>query len=177
MTVRGSLTKMRKRVPMELNPATPLQAIDLDLILRLGIPAALGLLLGLDREVRGYAAGLRTHGLVCFTAAVMTVSVIALFNQLNAANTRIDPLRLYEGAAAFSGIIAAGLIVFSKGTVRNMTTAVHLWLATVIGIACGAAQWPLVVLSVVVAVTMLTILRIFEKRWIDPEAERLLDKD
>ncbi|MDZ4109241.1 MAG: MgtC/SapB family protein, partial [Brevundimonas sp.] len=41
----------------------------------LAVAAGLGLLLGLDRELRGHAAGLRTHGLVCFTAAAMTVSI------------------------------------------------------------------------------------------------------
>ena len=49
---------------MELNPPMPLEALDADLLLRLAVPAALGLLLGLDRELRGHAAGMRTHGLI-----------------------------------------------------------------------------------------------------------------
>src|SRR5687768_11761964 len=125
---------------MELNPPILVHIVDYDLMLRLGMAAVLGLLLGLDRELRGNDAGLRTHGLICFAAAAMTVSIIALDNQLGGEG---DPLRLFEAAGAFIGIIGAGLIVFSKGEVKNLTTAAHLWLTVVIGIACGAGQRPL----------------------------------
>jgi putative Mg2+ transporter-C (MgtC) family protein len=79
----------------------------------------------------------------------------------------MDPLRVMEGAGAFIGIIAAGLIVVSGGKVHNMTTAVHMWLAAMIGIACGAGQWPLVAVAVLVGVVMMTLLRLAEKRWLD----------
>ncbi len=151
---------------MELNPETPLHLIDGPVLIRLGAAAGLGLLLGLDRELRGHAAGLRAHGIICFAAALMTVSAIALHNQLRGQGN-IDPLRVFEAAAAFTGIIAAGLIVFSKGEIRNLTTAAHIWLAVVIGIACGAALWPLVVSATLVAIVMLTLLRIVEDRWLD----------
>jgi putative Mg2+ transporter-C (MgtC) family protein len=148
---------------MELNEPILVHWIDWDLLSRLGVAAVLGLLLGLDREVRGHAAGMRTHGLICFSAAAMTVSVIALYHQLHGA--RMDPLRIYEATGAFIGIIGAGLIVFSKGEVKNLTTAAHLWLAAVIGIACGTAQWPLVVIGAVVSVMLLTVLGLIERRW------------
>ncbi|SNT25342.1 MgtC/SapB family protein [Sphingopyxis indica] len=150
---------------MELNAPTLVHSIDLDLLARLGGAAVLGLMLGLDREMRGHAAGLRTHGLICFAAAAMTVSIIALYGQLQGA--RMDPLRLYEATGAFIGIIGAGLIVFSRGEVHNLTTAAHLWLAAVLGIACGAAQWPLVLIGGIVSLIMLTLLRIVERRWVD----------
>ncbi|HEX2793560.1 MAG TPA: MgtC/SapB family protein [Croceicoccus sp.] len=147
---------------MELNDPVLIHWIDFDLLSRLGIAAVIGLLLGLDREIRGHPAGVRTHGLICFAAAAMTVSVIGLYNEMGA--DRADPLRIYEAAGAFVGIIGAGLIVFSKGQVHNLTTAAHLWLAAVIGIACGAAQWPLVAVASLVAVVMLTLLRVFENK-------------
>ena len=148
---------------MQLNDPILVHWVDFDLLMRLGVAALLGLLLGLDREVRGRAAGLRTHGIICFAAAAMTVSIIALYHQLGGART--DPLRMFEAAGAFIGIIGAGLIVFSKGEVKNLTTAAHLWLTAVIGIACGAAQWPLVVIAAAVAVLMLTVLGLIERRF------------
>lgn len=150
---------------MILNAATPLHVIDGPILLRLGAAALLGLLLGLDRELRGHAAGLRTHGILCFTCALMTISAIALHNQLTVEGN-IDPLRIFEASAAFTGIIAAGLIVFNKGEVKNLTTAAHIWLAAMIGIACGAGQWPLVISAAIVAVVMLTLLGIVEHRWL-----------
>jgi putative Mg2+ transporter-C (MgtC) family protein len=159
---------------MELNEATPLHWIDAEVLMRLGVAAVLGLLLGIDRELKGNSAGLRTHGLICFSAAVMTVSSIALYHQLGRGNPEagMDPLRIFEGAGAFVGIIAAGLIVVSKGEVHNLTTAAHIWLATVIGIACGAGQWPLVLVAALVAIVMITLLAIAERRWFAPHAAR-----
>ena len=145
---------------MELNPPILVHWIDYDLALRLGMAAVIGLLLGLDREIRGHEAGLRTHGLICFASAAMTVAIIALYNQLGRTG---DPLRLFEAAGAFIGIIGAGLIVFSKGEVKNLTTAAHLWLTTVIGIACGAAQWPLVVICTLISLLMLTVVGVVER--------------
>ena len=125
---------------MELNTPVPLALLDAEIVLRLGVAALLGLVVGFDREWRGHAAGMRTHGLVCVAAAGMAVSVMALHNQLG--GLRIDPLRMFEAAAGFIGIVGAGLIVFSRGKVHNLTTAAHLWLATVIGLAGSASgRW------------------------------------
>jgi len=145
-----------------LNDPILVHWVDLDLLTRLGVAALLGLLLGLDREIRGIAAGMRTHGLICFSAAAMTVSIISLYLELGGA--RMDPLRIYEATGSFIGIVGADLIVFSKGQVKNLTTAAHLWLAAVIGVACGAGQWPLVLIGAVISVIMLTVLRIIERR-------------
>jgi putative Mg2+ transporter-C (MgtC) family protein len=156
---------------MELNDPTLVHWIDYDLLSRLGIAAIIGLLLGLDRELRGHAAGLRTHGIICFAAAAMTVSIIGLWNELEA--ERADPLRIFEATGTFIGIIGAGLIVFSRGQVHNLTTAAHLWLAAVIGIACGAAQWPLVAIATVISLVMLSLLRLVEHK----DKDRNLDGD
>ena len=147
---------------MELNDPVLVHWLDWNLLSRLGIAAVLGLLLGLDRELRGHAAGMRTHGLICFSAAAMTVSILALYTDLG--GERMDPLRVYEAAGAFIGIIGAGLIVFIRGQVHNLTTAAHLWLAAVVGIACGAAQWPLVAIAAAISLVMLTLLRLIEPK-------------
>ena len=152
---------------MLLNDPILIHWIDLDLLTRLGVAAGLGLLLGLDREIRGHAAGMRTHGLICFSAAAMTVSIVSLYFQLE--GERMDPLRIFEATGTFIGIIGAGLIVFSKGEVKNLTTAAPLWLAAVVGIACGAGQWPLVAIAATISVVMLTLLRVVERRWFPDE--------
>lgn len=155
---------------MPLNEPALVSWIDFDLAIRLGVAAVLGLLLGLDRELRGHSAGMRTHGLICFSAAAMTVSIISLYLELG--GVRMDPLRIYEATGAFIGLIGAGLIVFSRGQIHNLTTAAHLWLAAVVGIACGAAQWPLVAIGSVISIIMLTLLRLIEDK---DRARRLAD--
>jgi putative Mg2+ transporter-C (MgtC) family protein len=149
---------------MELNAPIPITGLDTEVLWRLLAAAVVGLLLGLDRELRGHAAGLRTHGLICFASAAMTVSALALFVQLGGESQRLDILRIFEGAGAFIGIIGAGLIVFSKGKVHNLTTAAHLMLAAVIGIACGAGQWPLVAIGTIISLLMMTGLRLVERK-------------
>ena len=151
---------------MNLNPSTAVHFLDWDIMLRLGVAAVLGLLLGLDRELRGHAAGMRTHGLVCFSAAASTVSMIALFYQLHPLSSRLDVLRIYEATGAFVGFVGAGLVVFSRGKLHNLTTAANLWLASVVGIGCGAAQWPLVAIASVIGLVMITLLRIVEIRFL-----------
>ena len=153
---------------MHLNTPVSIFSLEWDLLLRLMSAAIIGLLLGFDREYRGHAAGLRTHGLICFASAVTTVSVLDLYYRLDGA--RMDPLRLFEAAGAFIGIVGAGLIVFSKGRLHNITTAAHLWLTAAIGIACGAGQWPLAAIGLVFGLVMMTILRLFE----DKDGERQL---
>ena len=61
---------------MELNEPVLVHWVDTDVLLRIVVAAVLGLLLGLDREVKGRAAGLRTHGLICVAAAAMTVGPV-----------------------------------------------------------------------------------------------------
>jgi putative Mg2+ transporter-C (MgtC) family protein len=154
---------------MVLNDPVQVTLLDGEVLLRLGVAAVLGLILGLDRELRGHEAGMRTHGLICFSAAMTTVSILHLYFSLDGA--RMDPLRVFEATAGFIGIIGAGLIVFSRGRLHNITTAAHLWLAAVIGIACGAGQWPLVAIGSVIAVVMMTLLRLIEPK----DNERTLD--
>ena len=153
---------------MELNDPILVHWLDTDVLMRIGIAALVGLLLGIDREVHRRAAGLRTHGLICVSAATMTVSMISLYNQIG--GERADVLRIFEATGSFIGIIGAGLIVFSKGRVKNLTTAAHISLTAVIGIACGAGQWPLVVIGSVVSITMLSVLgAVARKFWPDED--------
>jgi putative Mg2+ transporter-C (MgtC) family protein len=152
---------------MILNTPSAVIGIEPEILLRLGTAAVIGMLLGLDREVRGRAAGVRTHGLICFAAAAMTVSMLSLYLQLSAHGgaIRMDPLRIFEAVGAFIGIVGAGLIVFSKGRLHNLTTAANLWLAAVIGVACGAGQWPLVIVCAAISLVMITLVRMVEKKF------------
>ena len=103
-------------------------------------------------------------------AAVTTVSMLDIYFKLD--GPRMDPLRIFEATAGFIGIIGAGLIVFSKGEVHNITTAANLWLAAAIGIACGAAQWPLVAIGTVISLVMMTLLRLVEPKHSDRSKDK-----
>ena len=139
--------------------------------LRLGGAMVAGLLLGLDREVRGHGAGLRTHAILCFSAALITVCALALYYQLGGEESQADPLRVIEGTAAMAGVIGGALIVFSKGEVKNLTTAAHIWLAASIGIAFGAGLYPVAVIGTVGSVLLLTLFGWIERRTFDESGD------
>ena len=149
---------------MILNDALWFETIDTQILLRLGVATLVGLALGIDRELKGYDAGLRTHGLVALSAALSTVVSIALYHQLGGADSSLDPLRVIEGMAAAIGIIAAGLIIVKGGEVRNLTTAAHIWLTAAIGIASGAGYFAVVLIAVGLALVLLVLLRAVERR-------------
>lgn len=127
---------------------------------RLALATILGLALGLERERGGHDAGLRTHGLVALSSAMLTLSAI----ELSARYAESDPVRVIQGLAQAIGFIAGGLIFVRGGDVRNMTTASSLWMAAAVGITAGAGQYVLVLAGSLIALTLLTALAILERR-------------
>ena len=136
-----------------------------DIALRLAIATVAGLLLGLDRSMRGISAGIRTHALVSLSSAVITVSALMLYGEIRALGEEgdLDPLRVIQGLAQAIGFIAAGAIFVSKGDVHNLTSAANVWLAAAIGICAGAGQLFLVLAATITGIIVLTIVRLVER--------------
>lgn len=136
-----------------------------ELFLRLGLAVLIGFLLGLDREIRGVDAGIRTHALVALSSAMIMISSLMLFAELGSDGNAPDPLRAVQGLSQAIGFIAAGMIFVRGGAVRNMTTAANIWIACAVGIACGAGQYLLVLVGAGLAMVLLTALKAVE-RWL-----------
>ena len=128
--------------------------------IRLGVATLVGLVLGLDRELRGFPAGIRTHALVALSSAAVTVSALKLTETFGDS----DPLRAIQGLAQAIGFIAAGLIFAARDTVHNTTTAANLWLASALGIAAGAAHFDVVIIAAGLGLVLLVIVGLIEKR-------------
>ena len=134
-----------------------------ELLLRLGSASLIGLLLGLDREIKGHEAGIRTHALVALSSATIMASSLILFVHLRGEDFAPDPLRAVQGLSQAIGFIAAGMIFVSGNAVRNMTTAANIWIAAAIGIACGAGQYRLVIVASALALILLTAVKLIER--------------
>ncbi|MVA82552.1 MgtC/SapB family protein [Agrobacterium vitis] len=135
-----------------------------DMIFRLGLASVAGILLGLDREIRGIAAGIRTHALVALSSAMITLSAMLLYEKLSInGGSNVDPLRVVQGLAQAVGFIAAGSIFFSKGNVHNLTSAANIWLAAAAGIASGAGQTMLLIIGVGFGAIIVTVVRLLER--------------
>lgn len=117
-----------------------------------------GVAIGLEREISGKAAGLRTNVLICLGAAVFTI----ISKQLGA--TQLDSLtRIAAGIVAGVGFLGAGAIIQDTGGVHGLTTAATIWLMASIGMACGAGFFALAAITTLIALLVLIVLGQFEK--------------
>jgi putative Mg2+ transporter-C (MgtC) family protein len=115
-----------------------------EILLRVALTLITGVILGVEREQHGRAAGLRTVLLVSLAACLaMIVSDSFYLSSLAVTGTdpawHPDPARLAAGVLSGMGFLGAGVIIRQTShVVRGVTTAATLWFATVIGLAYGA---------------------------------------
>ena len=138
---------------------------ETEIAMRLALATLGAMLLGLDRELRGISAGLRTHGIVGLSSALITISALLLYESLHSggSNPDVDPLRVVQGLAQAVGFIAAGAIFVSGGNVHNLTSAANLWLAAAVGIAAGAGQMRLAIIGLLIGLVLITLVRLLER--------------
>ena len=116
-----------------------LEVLEIQLLGKLALAVIFGGAIGLERELKGKPAGLRTNILICVGATLLTdVSVsISLVN-----GSRIgDPARLAAQIVSGIGFIGAGTIMQSSGTVTGLTSAATIWVVAAIGIAVGSGNY------------------------------------
>ncbi|WP_424536481.1 MgtC/SapB family protein [Sphaerisporangium viridialbum] len=107
----------------------------------LALAFVLSAAIGLEREIRQKSAGLRTHTLVGFAAAlVMLVSKYG-FGDVLGDHIVLDPSRVAAQIVSGIGFIGAGLIFVRQDAVRGLTTAATIWLTAAVGMAAGAGLW------------------------------------
>ena len=135
-----------------------------DIALRLLMATLIGSGIGLDRELRGKAAGMRTHALVSLGAALIVVVTIRLtpvgFEHIDAIS------RAIQGIIAGVGFLGGGAILKSSGQaeiVQGLTTAASIWLVACLGIACGAGQWVASLIGLSLALLILIVGRVVER--------------
>ncbi|MCB2227228.1 MAG: MgtC/SapB family protein [Desulfarculaceae bacterium] len=112
---------------------------------RILIAAGLGLLIGLDRELHGRAAGLRTCLLVAMSGALLmslSMHLAHLFaGPAEGSVVRLDPGRLPSYAIAGMGFLGAGAIIQGRLRSRGVTTGAAMWACTGIGLGVGAGLY------------------------------------
>jgi putative Mg2+ transporter-C (MgtC) family protein len=144
----------------------PIPDLELwELALRLGVAAGLTGLIGLERELRERAAGLRTHMLVGVGSALFTiVSAYGwsdfVFNRDE--GTILDPTRIAAQIVTGIGFLGAGAIIRQGLSVRGLTTAAGLWVVAAIGMAAGAGYY-----SAALVGTAIVLVGLGPIRWLE----------
>src|SRR6267142_555554 len=140
------------------------QIIDmfrLELMLQVGLATILGGAIGMERELGGKPAGLRTNILICIGSVLYTHLSIAMVG------AAADPTRVAGQIVTGVGFIGAGTILHARGAVVGLTSAATIWVVAAIGVALGSGHYPealLTTLMVLVVLQGLGRIEIFVER-------------
>ena len=140
----------------------------IEIVSRLLLAIVFGAAIGIDREFRHKAAGLRTHILVSLAAAIFTLITFEIFFEMNELmdEPRSDAIRIIEAVTAGVAFLAAGTIIQSGGAVQGLTTGASMWLAGAVGLACGGGFYAIAVIGTVLAIVVLFVIGKLEARLI-----------
>lgn len=137
----------------------------LDMATRLAVAIGLAMLVGLERELRGKPAGLRSHMLVSLgSAAFIIVGIGILESAAGESAAQIDPTRIVEGLVGGIGFLGAGSIIRSGDNIQGITTGASIWLAGAIGVSAGINNFPLAAMIAAMALIIMVILGYFEHK-------------
>src|SRR5262245_28806581 len=132
-----------------------------DLVARLALAAGLGAAMGVEREIRQKAAGLRTNMLIALGSALFTVVSLEL------ARIGGTPDRVAASIVTGIGFLGAGAILRSGRSVHGMTTAATIWVNAAVGMAAGAGLFMIATAGTIITLVVLAVL---------PYVERQLDR-
>lgn len=133
-------------------------SMEFQIVIRLLLALICGGFIGVEREIFGHAAGLRTHILVCIGAALTMLVSMYGFNGVG------DPSRLAAQVISGIGFLGAGTIIQTKGDVKGLTTAASLWVAATIGLACGNGFYLGAIVTTAFAVIVLPYFKKIESK-------------
>ncbi|MGN6522685.1 MAG: MgtC/SapB family protein [Actinomycetes bacterium] len=144
---------MTAALPGAFASSTPsiLTVTDLDRLTHVGellLAFVLSSVVGLERQLRGKSAGLRTQAIVGTASALfMLVSKYGFNDLVGVAGISIDPSRVAAQVVSGIGFLGAGIIITRRGAIRGLTTAASVWETAAIGMAAGAGL-PVLALTV-----------------------------
>jgi putative Mg2+ transporter-C (MgtC) family protein len=134
-----------------------MENIDYDILIKLGISAVLGLIIGLERELKRKPVGLKTSLVISVVSCLLTIVSIEsayMFPDSDHVRITMDPLRLAAQIVSGIGFLGAGVILRrGNDSISGLTTAAMIWGAAGIGIAVGAGFF----IEAFVGVTLLII--------------------
>jgi putative Mg2+ transporter-C (MgtC) family protein len=137
-----------------------------DVLIRLLLAAFLGSVIGFERERLLWAAGIRTHMVVCVGAClIMIVSAFGFGDSLTSQNVVLDPSRVAAQVVSGIGFLGAGAILARGEIVRGLTTAASIWTVAAIGLAVGGGLYFAAGVSTAVIILILAGIKPIEEAY------------
>ncbi|KXU88304.1 methyltransferase [Paraburkholderia monticola] len=147
---------------------------NFELIARLVLAAALGSVIGFERERLSWAAGLRTHMLVCVGSALIMIVSAYGFAEVLGEHVVLDPSRMAAQVVSGIGFLGAGSILLRGEIVRGLTTAASLWSVAAIGLAVGGGLYTASIAATIIILIILAGIKPLERRFITAKQRRQL---
>lgn len=145
--------------------------MEVEIITKLILSALLSGLIGLEREIHGRAAGLRTHILVSIGACLIMITSLNLHILYG---NSADPGRIAAQVVSGIGFLGAGTIIRFRASVRGLTTAASLWTVAGIGLAVGSGLYLPAIYSSLIIILTLFLLSNIERRILRRSVYRVL---
>ncbi|MBD8907386.1 MgtC/SapB family protein [Methylorubrum zatmanii] len=146
-----------------------------EMVARLVLAGLMGSVIGFERERLQWAAGLRTHMLVCVGACLaMLVSAFGFSDMLGHKDVVLDPSRVAAQVVSGIGFLGAGTILLRGEVVKGLTTAASLWAVAAIGLAIGGGLYVAAIAATVIVVAILAGVKPIEESWRDRMQSRAL---
>jgi putative Mg2+ transporter-C (MgtC) family protein len=137
-----------------------------EMLMRLVIAAALGCLIGFERERLLWAAGIRTHMLVCVgSCLIMIVSAYGFASVITENHVILDPSRIAAQVVSGIGFLGAGSILARGEIVKGLTTAASIWAVAAIGLAVGGGLYLAAIASTVIILLILAGMKPLEEAY------------
>ena len=139
---------------------------DLIIIFRIILAIVLAFIPGMERELTGKFAGLRTHILVCVGACVFTILSLYGFQfsiHTQGVMVQDDPARIAAQVITGIGFIGAGTVMRHGTNISGITTAATLWVCAAIGMSCGCGQYVTAIVASIATLIVLISIRALEK--------------
>ena len=130
-------------------------------LVRCGVAAICGGLIGIERQLKDKPAGFRTNILICLGASIYMAVGLLL------PTDAVDPTRIAAQVVTGIGFLGAGCIIQSGGHIRGLTTAATIWVVAAIGIVSGAGYPILAIIASLMVIVTLATLRRVETRFLN----------
>lgn len=134
--------------------------------IRLVLAVTIGMVIGLNRDIRGKPTGMRTLGLVSLGAALSALAAMRVPGIADNADAMSRVVQgILQGVLTGVGFIGAGVVLRDREAmeIHGLTTAAAVWATAALGITCALASWPLIAMGAAATLFLLVVVHALER--------------
>lgn len=147
-----------------------------EVFLRLFTALVLGLIMGVERNLAGKVAGMRTYGLVSLGSALFVLIPLLVVSDFPGVSPA-ESFRVASQILVGIGFIGAGLVIFKGSKVTGITTAAGLWVTAAVGMAIGYGYYQVALFATGLTLFAFTVLWVIERDFVEKVHQKIDGKE